>query len=222
MRETPFIDIHTHHSDHTDTVLSIVNYYPKQSILNHVPDQYITVGLHPWKLEQDCADKNLELVKTIAPINKVLAIGEIGLDRTVASPLNIQETYFIKQIAIAEKLQKPIIIHCVRCFPELLSIKKKVKASTPWLIHGFRNNIQIANNLLEHGCYLSFGEALLFDKKIQDLFVKMPINRIFLETDESDSSIENIYTKAAQLKSMQLRKIKTDLFENYKSVFQSK
>ncbi len=221
MHETPFIDIHTHHSDHTDGVLSIVNYYPEQTILDHVPDQYITVGLHPWKLEQDCADKNLELVKTIAPINKVLAIGEIGLDRTVASPLHIQETYFIKQITIAEKLQKPIIIHCVRCFPELLSIKKKVKASTPWLIHGFRNNIQIANNLLEHGCYLSFGEALLFDKKIQDIFVQMPINRIFLETDESKCSIVDIYNKAVQLKNIQIEELKKSLFENYMLVFQS-
>ncbi|MGZ2369571.1 TatD family hydrolase [Ancylomarina sp. YFZ004] len=221
MHETPFIDIHTHHSYYKEGVLSMVNYFPEQIKLEDYSDKYISVGLHPWHLNKDSADEDLDFIKTIASIDKVLAIGEIGLDRTISTPLNIQEEFFAKQIAIAESLKKPIIIHCVRCFPELISIKNKIKASTPWLIHGFRNTIQIANNLLKQDCYISFGEALLFDKKIQNVFVEIPINRVFLETDESEHSIIDIYNKAAQLKSIQLEELKKDLFETYKCVFQS-
>ena len=83
--------------------------------------------MHPWHLDKDSASENLDLIKTIASIDKVLAIGEIGLDRAVSTPLNIQEQFFTKQIAIAESVNKPIIIHCVRCFAELISIKKKKK-----------------------------------------------------------------------------------------------
>jgi TatD DNase family protein len=199
----------------------MVNYFPEHIKLEDHSDKYISVGLHPWHIDKDSADENIDLIRTIASLNKVLAIGEIGLDRAVSTPFNIQKEFFAKQIAIAKSLKKPIIIHCVRCFPELLSIKKKVKASTPWLIHGFRNNIQIAEDLLQQNCYISFGEALLFDKNIQDVFVEIPINQIFLETDESNYSISEIYNKAAQLKSIQLTKLKKNLFENYKYVFQS-
>ena len=222
MHEMPFVDIHTHHSSQTDGTLSILNCFPEQIKHEDLSGKIVSVGLHPWHIDKDRAIINLEYLKTIALHANVLAIGEIGLDRNIAIPLVIQEAYFTKQIAIAESLNKPIIIHCVRCFPELLSIKKKVKASTPWLIHGFRNNIQLAKNLLKQNCSISFGEPLLFDKKIQDLFVEMPINRIFLETDESKYSISRIYIKAAQLKGLQLNDFKTKLFENYKAVFHAK
>ncbi|WP_372642358.1 TatD family hydrolase [Ancylomarina sp.] len=222
MQKPPYIDIHTHHSNRKESVISIVNYFPEQIKLEDLSSKIVSVGLHPWHLNKDCEDENIDLIRTIASINKVLAIGEIGLDRNIAIPLGIQKAYFTKQVAIAEKFNKPIIIHCVRCFPELISIKKKIKASTPWLIHGFRNNIQIAQNLLKQDCYISFGEALLFDKKIQNVFVEIPINQIFLETDESKHSIIDIYNKAAQLKGLQLDDFKMKLFENYKSVFQTK
>jgi len=222
MYKTPYIDIHTHHSNYTEGVLSIVNYLPEQIKLEEHSDKYISVGLHPWYLDNDSSCENLNHVNTIASIDKVLAIGEIGLDRTVPTPIGIQEQYFTKQIEIAEKFNKPIIIHCVRCFPELISIKKKLETSTPWLIHGFRNNSQIAENLIQQNCYISFGEALLFDKKNQDLFIEIPINRIFLETDESACSIKDIYIKAAQLKSIQLSELKKDLCSNFNAVFHTK
>ncbi|MCZ4694650.1 TatD family deoxyribonuclease [Ancylomarina euxinus] len=222
MLETPFIDIHTHHSIRIDNVLSIINCFPEQIKLEEHTDKYISVGIHPWHLNNDSADENLNLIRTFALLDKVLAIGEIGLDRNRTIALSIQEAYFTKQIAIAESVNKPIIIHCVRYFQELISIKKKLKASTPWLIHGFRNNIQIVEDLLQQNCYISFGEALLFDKMTQDVFIEVPIKRLFLETDESTYSISDIYKKAAQLKSLQLNDFKTKLFENYTAVFHAK
>lgn len=222
MHETPYIDIHTHHSTYTDGTLSILNCFPEQIGIENNIERVISVGLHPWHVDTNNASSTINLIQTIASHENVLAIGEIGLDRTIDISLDIQEKYFLKQIEIAESLNKPLIIHCVRCYPELLAIKRRVKTSTPWLIHGFRNNIQIARDLLKQNCFISFGEALLFDKKIQDLFVMMPINQVFMETDESTFSIIDIYAKAAQLKGLQLNDFKKILFENYKAVFGSK
>jgi TatD DNase family protein len=219
MCETPYIDIHTHHSCNADGILYLLNCFPEQgSVVDHA-DKTVSVGLHPWHVGKDNASSIIDLIQTSATYENVLAIGEIGLDRTTDTALSVQEMYFLKQIQIAESLNKPIIIHCVRCFPDILSIKKRVKASTPWLIHGFRNSNQIANDLIKQNCYLSFGEALLFDKKNQDIFIEMPLERVFLETDESEISISKIYTKAAHLKGLPLEVLKERLFNNYKTVF---
>ena len=219
MLEIPFIDIHTHHSSHINGTLSVLNCFPEQIDIENNRERVISVGLHPWHVDKYKVPSIINQIRTIASYENILAIGEIGLDRTIDTALSVQELYFLKQIEIAESLNKPLIIHCVKCFTELLSIKKRIKASTPWLIHGFRNNSQIASNLLKQNCYLSFGEALLFDKKNQDLFIDMPLNRVFLETDESENTISEIYTKAAHLKDLQLDVLKEKLFNNYKTVF---
>lgn len=222
MNETPFIDIHTHHSSHTNGTLSILNCFPEQIKIEDKLERRISIGLHPWHVDNNNVSTIIELIKTSASHENVLAIGEVGLDRTIDIPLDIQKAYFLKQVEIAEGLNKPLIIHCVRCFPDLLSIKKSLKTSTPWLIHGFRSNSQIASDLLKQNCYLSFGEALLFDEKNQDLFIEMPLNQVFLESDESKSSISEIYNKAAHLKSLQLENLKEKLFNNYKAVFNAR
>ncbi len=219
MHETPYIDIHTHHSSHIDGTLSILNCFPEQIKIEENHLRRISIGLHPWHVNRNNAPTLLELVRVNASHETILAIGEIGLDRTIDIPLDIQKAYFLKQIEIAQSFNKPIIIHCVKCFSDLLSIKKSINPSTPWLIHGFRSSSQIASDLLKQNCYLSFGEALLFDKKNQDLFIELPLNQVFLETDESKSSINEIYNKAALLKGLQLEYLKEKLFNNYKAVF---
>ncbi|MRT93556.1 TatD family hydrolase [Ancylomarina sp. 16SWW S1-10-2] len=219
MLETSFINIHTHHSIHIDGTLSILNCFPEQIKIGNNNERGISIGLHPWHVNKDNASSMIDLIKTVASEKNVLAIGEIGLDRTIDMPLDIQEKYFIEQIEIAENLNKPLIIHCVKYFSELLSIKKRVKGSTPWLIHGFRKNRKIASMLLEQNCYLSFGEALLFDKNNQNLFIEMPLDKIFLETDDSENTISEVYNKAAHIKGLQLEVLKAKLFDNYKTVF---
>lgn len=219
MPNTPFIDIHTHQSNQTDGVISVINVFPEQYTPEMYADKLISVGIHPWHVDKKEANLHLEMVKELAAKLNTLAIGEIGLDRAIKTPLGLQETFFTKQIEIAEKLNKPLIIHAVRCFSELISVKKRVQASPPWLIHGFRNNMQIAKELLKHNCFISFGEALLFDQKVQNIFIEMPINRVFLETDESKHSIIEIYQKASVLKNMKLTDLKTELLKNYNTVF---
>jgi len=222
MQDSPYIDVHTHCSGKPDGVISVINYFPEQFYKEDFSGNFISIGLHPWHVDKDNIVENIEQVKSAASLDFVLAIGEIGLDRSIPIPLDVQNEAFSQQIKIANRVKKPIIVHCVKCFPELLSLKKKLRANTPWLIHGFRNNRQIAQDLLKQNCFISFGEALLFDNKLQEIFKAIPLDQIFLETDESNHSIIEIYKKAAALKNLQIVDLKNTIFKNYTAVFKPK
>lgn len=137
------------------------------------------MGVHPWNINSTDLNSAIHELEISASNSNVIAIGEIGLDRIIETPLFIQEDVLQKQLLIAEKYNKPVIIHCVKCFSELISIRKKRQPKLPWIIHDFRKNNQIAEDLIALGCYLSFGKALLTNKKLQSVFQSLPINKLF-------------------------------------------
>ena len=85
-----------------------------------------------------------------------IAIGEAGFDKLRGPSPELQRKVFEEQVAISEELKKPVVIHCVRAWDELLAVHKKLKPKMPWLIHGFRGNTELAAQLLSKGMYLSF------------------------------------------------------------------
>ena len=87
-------------------------------------------------------------------------------------------------------------------------------------LHGFNNNISIANELLASGFYLSFGKAL-FNPSMESVFSKIPSDKIFLETDDSDYEIEDIYKKAAQIKNTSIEQLSLQIMQNSKTVFKT-
>nr|WP_290642539.1 TatD family hydrolase [Labilibaculum sp.] len=213
----PYIDIHTHSSVVQSDICSIQSKSMEEQIKDNGKAIY-SLGIHPWKIEDINIASTLEKLEQISSQNHILAIGEIGLDRLIQTPLSVQIEILLSQISIAERAQKPIVIHCVKSFPELIEIRKKHK-SFPWIIHGFQKNKIIADELIELGCYLSFGKALFTNKKLRALFCSLPTSQIFLETDESDVSIKEIYNKVADIKEMELESLKKELFKNFKTCF---
>lgn len=104
----------------------------------------------------------------------------------------------IGQVELAEQARKPLIIHCVKAYPDLIRVRKGVKTTVPWIIHGFNNNEQILNQLLEHGFYISVGPQLLNPRSNAfRLLRKIPLYALFLESDDRDVRIEAIYESAA-------------------------
>jgi TatD DNase family protein len=213
----PYIDIHTHSSVVQSDICSIQSKSMEEQIKDNGKAIY-SLGIHPWKIEDINIASSLEKLEQISSQNHILAIGEIGLDRLIQTPLSVQIEILLSQISIAERAQKPIVIHCVKYFPELIEIRKKHK-SFPWIIHGFQKNKIIADELIELGCYLSFGKALFTNKKLRALFCSLPTSQIFLETDESDVSIKEIYNKVADIKEMEVESLKKELFKNFKTCF---
>jgi TatD DNase family protein len=125
----------------------------------------------------------------------MLAIGECGLDKYSTVELRRQITVFEKQIELSEQAEKALIVHCVGRFNELMAMKKSIVPGQRWIIHGFRGKAQLAGQLLNAGCALSFGERFNADS-----LQITPLSALFAESDESELCIEDIYSKIASEK----------------------
>tara|TARA_B100000780_G_C21087833_1_gene438302 strand:+ start:130 stop:807 length:678 start_codon:yes stop_codon:yes gene_type:complete len=205
-----YIDVHTHLSDNELDVLSLVSFDYTQKIHE---DQVFSVGSHPWYSSYSAQ------IEVLGKKSNCLAIGECGLDKLRGEALHVQLETFKKQIQVAEQIGKPVIIHVVKAFDELFKVHQDFSPTQAWIIHGFNKSEQLATQFLDKGFYLSFGEALLKSKSVQDYFAKIPDNQFFLETDDSDISIKKVYEKAAQLKNVSLETLQELLSRNFKAVF---
>jgi TatD DNase family protein len=178
-----------------------------------------SAGLHPWFLKENSAEIEFESLKRVCKQDHVLAIGECGLDKVCETPLALQEEYFAKQIDLANEIRKPIIIHCVRAYDEVLSLLKDKMNSVPVVFHGYNRNMNIARNILDHGHYLSFGKHLLKSDDVRAVFQSVPVEKIFLETDDSAERIEDIYTVAATLHGITGKDLEDRVATNVINVF---
>ena len=150
----------------------------------------------------------------------VLAIGECGLDRICEIPYKLQQEIFKQQIIWANEIAKPIIIHCVKAHDEVLQLLNDNPCNVPVIFHGFNNKKEIADKLIKKGYFISFGKAL-FNPSVEIVFNTIPLENIFLETDDSDADIESIYCQAARIKNISLNQLSLQLKKNFKKVFNS-
>jgi TatD DNase family protein len=214
----PYLDIHTHQQfKSTAEHISIQNeLWPSDGQIN--PEALISVGVHPWYGKAVLSATELEEMAAVARMPAVKLIGECGLDRLKGEPLPIQIGIFEQQILLANRVNKPLIIHCVRCFDELIAIKNKMKVQVPYIIHGFNKSEQLARQLLAQGFYLSFGVAVLkHDTPAASLVEELPLD-FFLETDDSEEPIERIYQQVADLRKITLTTLKDSIFANWKKI----
>lgn len=174
---------------------------------------WCSLGIHPWFIPE-----NWENVLTSLLINKnVVAIGECGLDRVCKTDWQLQLDVFRYQIELAERLKKPLIIHCVKAYTECEHLLRYVKV--PVIFHGFNRKKVILEQLLknEH-FYISFGERV-FLPSLKNTLESCPLNRLFIETDDSQVDIELIYQKVAEIKEVSLCDLEAQVLLNRKKVF---
>lgn len=203
-----FINIHTHKKHNTD-VLEIIN----SNIIND--KNYFSIGIHPWNINKINIDY-ANITKLITKKN-VLAIGEIGIDRTINVDIDLQKDVFYKQLTIARENNKPVIIHCARAYSDFQQILKQIPHI--YIFHGFNANILTASDLIKKGAYLSFGESLIKNTKLQHTFKCIDINKVFFETDNRNININDIYIFASKLLDIDLNKLKNIISLNFKNVF---
>lgn len=216
----PFINVHTHQTDYNIGHIGIVD-WGTATIAQRKNIKFFSAGIHPWYIAIADTEHQFQQLNTIATLPDCKAIGECGLDRLKGVELSVQYKIFEKQIDLAIELKKPIIVHCVQAYDVLSSILKKYQGKAVFIIHGFNQNAQIANQLVQLGAYLSFGDALLNSKqeRLKLIFEQTPNEKIFLENDNSESSIQAIYEVAANIKKRELGVMKEIIFANYKTVF---
>jgi TatD DNase family protein len=211
-----FFNIHTHQYTNQKEVLEIVNQYP-QEFDNSIPNY--SIGIHPWYIVEERINSDLQIIENKLQEDNCFALGECGLDKRVESSMALQQMVFEKQLALAEKYQKPVILHCVAAFQELIAVKKKLNISVPMIIHGFSKNIEVANQLVQNGFYLSFGKYLLLNKELELVFNSIPNDRLFLETDTIEQDISEVYQLAAKYKKIEVEEMKTIINTNFTTVF---
>ena len=213
-----YLNLHTHSFSNSVNCLEIVNQYPWE--FNKELKNY-SIGIHPWYISENRLKSDLEVIEEKIRLPECLALGECGLDKRIEIPLQLQIEIFEKQLLLAEKFQKPVILHLVAAFEELLEIINRLKISVPIIIHGFSKSKELAKQLLDNGLYLSFGKYLIQNENLKEVFLSIPDNRYFLETDSSNHSIEDVYTLAAKYKNGKIEEIQQQIEYNYKSVFKS-
>lgn len=179
------------------------------------PESSYSIGIHPKDIVTDSLGDQFDWLKSNISEN-CLAIGECGLDSMVHIPQKIQEEVFLQQIYISNEVRKPMIIHCVRKFYEVISFKKKAEQAL--IIHGFNKKQRIADDLLGNNFYLSFGKAVLYHLSLQDIVRNTPLNRIFLETDNDFFNIEELYSKVSELKGISLEQLNEHILDNLDTI----
>jgi TatD DNase family protein len=219
----PYINVHTHISlenGHADC-LSILNYTQKDNFdLNELPtNQYYSIGLHPWYVNKENFAANFEKLTQYIGHKKVLAIGECGLDALKGEDLAFQKTVFAAHIELATSMQKPIIIHCVKAFNELIASKKQLKPSIPLIVHGLNQNATILQQLLKNDFFISIGVEILRGGSNAEMALKnVPIDRFFLENDDKNVPIEHLYAQASKILGMDIETLKRQICDNFNRI----
>lgn len=213
---TKYINLHTHKFSNLLDVIEVVNQYPWEfdaSIPNY------SIGIHPWYIDENRLESDLEIIKEKLQLSECLALGECGLDKRIEIPLELQFSVFKKQLEMVKQTNKPIVLHCVAAYDEVIAIKKEMKIENPMIIHGFSKNEQVAKSLLNNGFYLSFGKYLLRNPDLEKVFTFAPENQILLETDTIEESIYEVYKKAASIKGISIEEMKAIIFNNFSRIF---
>lgn len=225
----PFVNIHTHFNKSiaNKEFVEIQN-IDIDDIANVDVSCFYSIGVHPWSLSQQTTDSGQQSLSHLSDLvthrlgdSNFLAIGECGLDRACRHDFEAQKKLFIKHIELSEQYNKPLIIHCVRAYPDIISIRKETKTKQPWIIHGFQANEQVTSQLIKHdGISLSLGDVLFKNAEKSRLLLEMiPLEKLFLETDVAERAIDEVYEKVASILDVDIDKLRNEIFNNFVKIF---
>jgi len=194
----------------------LVNQYPQEFDAS-IP--FYSIGIHPWYINEQRLEADLQIIESKLHESNCLALGECGLDKRIDIDLEVQQMVFERQLLLAQKYNRPVVIHCVASFQEVIATKKRLKITVPMIIHGFSKNKQVAKKLIDNGFYISFGKYLLRNPELESVFQSIPSDRFFLETDTVAESITDVYTLASKYKNWSLEELQKQIKINFAAVF---
>jgi len=209
------IDIHTHkHSEPDKGVLTLPNVIVSKESVYRTP---CSAGIHPWYIDEDF-NRQFETLKLYLAKEGVIAVGECGLDKLSSTAWERQVMAFEKQIELANELNKPLIIHCVRAYSEVFSVLMAKHNKVPVMIHGYVKNWVLAETLLKNGYYLSLGPHIL-SGGMKEVIENIPLDRLFLECDDKNAKISEIYAYFCRVRKLPIEQLKQQILLNFKKVF---
>lgn len=219
---TYFIDIHTHSckraADYEVVAVDITDW--DGLLLTGYPECRFSVGIHPYHSATVDLDACLARLEKVLTLPRVVALGEVGLDRSISLPLPIQQRTFEAQLQLANRYAKPLIIHAVRTIPEILALLKQYHFGYPFVFHGFIGKPDMVDQVCRHGGYVSFGARVL-ESSSWDSAIKRAYecNVLLLETDTSEIGIKHIYEKVAKLLRVDIEELALAIERACKNIF---
>lgn len=185
------IDVHVHLDQYPDleevlrrmesqgvsALTNSVNYestLKNLSISSH-PSVFLAVGVHPFYSSME------EVEKIEKFVNEAFALGEIGLDKTYEISFDLQERVFIAQLELAQKNDKPVIVHSRGSAAEVLSILEDFSVEV--VLHWFSGRKKYVEEAIERDYYFSIGPSISYSQTTQFIAEHVPRNRLLLESD---------------------------------------
>lgn len=199
------------------------------------PFLYASVGVHPHDVEY-LTNYDMDILKEKSSHNKVMAIGEIGLDYYYDnSPRDLQRKWFDTQVCLAEDVNLPIIIHDRDAHKDTMDILRGHDTKTiGGVFHCYAGSVEMAREVLDMGMYIAFGGSLTFKKAVKPVEVAkyVPLDRILIETDSpylapepnrgrrnSSLYIHYVAERLAEIKGISVEEIERYTLQNGKQCF---
>ena len=157
------------------------------ALVKRVPDVWATVGIHPHDAGEAAEADFEEMERLAGEEPKVVGFGEMGLDffRDL-SPREVQEKVFRRQIDIARRARKPIVVHCRDAHAEILGVLREERAGeTGGVMHCFSGDVEIARRCLDLGLYISLAGPVTYKnaRALPEVARFVPGDRLVVETD---------------------------------------
>ena len=218
--ENYYLNFHVHQQMPGEEEIVIQSLFLQDNLITPKSDKiFFTAGLHPWHADllslSEIKPKLEELIKA----KSIIAVGEAGLDKLKGPDIKQQLETLKIHAEVAEEYQSPLIIHSVKAHNEILKLKIDLKAKVPWVIHHFNGSKQIAFDFIEHGFYLSLCHHIKnTNSRLSEYLQELPLNRIFLETDDFNVDIKDLYNITAKKFNISLDSLKRQLINNLKTL----
>ena len=196
---------------------------------------YAALGIHPHYVK-DHQEDILDIIEQKSSHPKVVAVGEIGLDYyRHLSPVSLQQEWFIRQIHLAKKIQKPIIIHNRESDQDTVKIVQKEQAGEyGGIIHSFSGDKQMLKDVLDCNMHISISGPVTYNNsyKLREVIKYVPLERLLIETDcpylspeplrrerNQPANVRYVAKEISRIKNMDIEDVAEQTTENAKKLF---
>ena len=214
----PFIDIHTHHPVYTEGIISIPSLFLQDIDIQNVPNKDFSAAIHPWHASNFTTLTIRTMLENLIMQPGLIAIGETGLDKVCKADYQQQKLVFELHLEFAKNYHKPLIIHAVKSWNELIEYFKLTKV--PLILHGYSEGIVLTRQLINLGCYFSLGKSVLqITPRFREAIQIIPLDSLFLETDDSLTTIIEIYQEVSAILGLSVEELKNQIYKNFNRLF---
>ena len=223
MEALAYLDIHTHGRKEVDSI-SVASLSMEEILSESTAHEFSSAGIHPWWLEDVTPEEIKQLkvhVENMVKAGRLWGIGETGFDRAYPEFIEQQKSLFDWHLNLSENFKLPLVIHNVRSGSDFLEVLKKKTPLMPWIFHDFRGNEELVKSLLSlhPNCFFSFGLSLDNSPQVRELLPLIPMENIFLETDnQKHLDIHDIYLRASESLKVDIDFLKSQIWHNFKKL----